>query len=173
MTVTELGALGEFLGFFAVLATLVYLALQTRLTSQIAAGQAARAMSNDFQTLWTALAENDDLMQLMRRGMNQWESLNNQEQSRVHTIFMNIALHLQGCISSAVTGETRETIAGWEDNFLGLIRCSGGAQWWDSIRYLFDNEFGRRIQARLDDPSSLPPPWTDQISWWNIDENDR
>jgi hypothetical protein len=60
MTVGELGALGEFLGFFAVLATLMYLAVQTKQAREVATSQAARNVVVDFQVVWSTLGEDID-----------------------------------------------------------------------------------------------------------------
>jgi hypothetical protein len=64
MTIGELGALGEFLGFFAVLATLMYLAVQTKQAREVATSQAARNVVVDFQVVWSTLGEDIDKTEL-------------------------------------------------------------------------------------------------------------
>jgi hypothetical protein len=70
MSIGELGALGEFLGFFAVLATLLYLSMQTRQAKEVALGQAARSVVSDFQAVWQTLGEDPEETRLIRIGVN-------------------------------------------------------------------------------------------------------
>jgi len=174
MSIAELGALGEFLGFFAVLATLVYLAVQTRQTRKLAAIQAARNVMADFQLLWSTLGEDREKTRLIRIAVNDWNGLHANEQMVVHSFFVNLIVHL----SSALEQEDRlpklkSFIRGWEDNVLGFLQCEGGRTWYETCEPIFLDTVRNRIAERLANAEDLPPSWTDLMPWWNVDEADR
>ena len=72
MSLAQLGSLGEFLGFFAVLATLIYLALQTKQARQVATSQAVRNVMIDFQVIWSTLGENAQKTEIIRFAINRF-----------------------------------------------------------------------------------------------------
>jgi hypothetical protein len=61
MTITELGALGEFVGAFAVVMTLVYLAVQVRQSAKSAESNAIAQAASDHLANMRVLAENPEL----------------------------------------------------------------------------------------------------------------
>jgi hypothetical protein len=172
MSIQELGNIGEFLGSLAVLATLIYLGVQTRQTKQIATGDAARNVIVDFQHLWSALSETDEFTSLVRRGVNDWPSLNKTEQLRVHSFFIHLVIHFESALSQEYLPDLKEMVAAWEDNLLGLIQSPGGREWYDTCQYLFASTLRDRINGRLSRPDSLPPAWPATLPWWGLDVHD-
>ena len=65
MTIQDLGALGELIGSVAVLATLVYLALQTRQNSRMIGAQLDVARMNTMQTNVLTRATSSELLDAM------------------------------------------------------------------------------------------------------------
>ena len=61
MSIMELGALGEFLGVFALVATLVYLATQVRDAQRQSTQAAIEARASGFRDLMIATATSDRL----------------------------------------------------------------------------------------------------------------
>jgi hypothetical protein len=173
MSIGELGALGEFLGFFAVLATLIYLSVQTHQTKQVAIGQATRDVISGFQSLWSILGEDREKTRLIRVGANDWNQLRPNEQMIVHVFFVNLVVHFTGALEQEDRlPELKNFIRAWEDNVLGLLQCEGGRVWYESCEYVFLDTVRARIQARLSQPDELPPPWTESIPWWRIEPAD-
>ena len=70
-----LGNFGEFLGLFAVVATLVYLAIQTRSAKEVALAQAQREFVVGLNHVWSRLEQDRELLRLVRIGMNDWLAL--------------------------------------------------------------------------------------------------
>ena len=174
MSIAELGALGEFLGFFAVLATLVYLAVQTRQTRNLATIQAARDVIADFQLLWSTLGEDREKTRLIRIAVNDWNALRANEQMVAHSFFVNLIIHLTSALEQEDRlPELKNFIRGWEDNVLGFLQCEGGRIWYEISEPLFLDGVRNRIAERLANAEDLPPSWTDLMPWWNLDEADR
>ncbi len=172
MSIQELANIGEFLGSIAVLATLIYLGVQTRQTKQIATGDAARNVLVDFQHRWSALGESDEFASLVRRGVNDWSSLNKTEQLRVHSFFINLVIHFDSALRQEYLSDMKEMVAAWEDNLLGLIQSPGGREWYDVCQYLFTLPLRNRINGRLSRVDSLPPAWPATLPWWKIDDGE-
>ena len=170
MSIGELGALGEFLGFFAVLATLIYLAVQTRQAKEVATSQAARNVVSDFQSLWQTLGDDLEKTRLIRIGVNDWSGLARNEQMIVHSFLVNLIVHFAGALEQEERlPELTGFIQRWEDNLLG---CRGGREWYDTCEYLFVEAVRVRIGKRLSQPDTLPPAWTETMSWWCIEPAD-
>jgi hypothetical protein len=89
MTIQDLGAIGEFLGFFAVLGTLVYLSVQTR-HARIASQRALTGAVGEAHARWrSALYENPELAALLARA-NSGESLTEGEQIQLRHLCFEI-----------------------------------------------------------------------------------
>ena len=170
MSIQELANIAEILGSIAVLATLVYLGVQMRQTRRIATGDANRNVVADFQNLWSVLGESDEFASLVRRGVNNWSSLNRTEQLRVHSFFVNLVIHFDGALRQEYLLDMKETLSAWEDNLLGLIQSPGGREWFNVCQYLFSPPLRARILGRLSKAESLPPAWPSTLPWWKDDE---
>ena len=170
MTIAELGALGEFLGFFAVLATLIYLAVQTHQSNRVAISQATRSVFSDFEAIWATLREDPERTRIVRVAVNDWDALSKNDQMIAHNFFCSLIAHFNNALEQRdKLPEMDDFIHAWEDNILGLVQCSGGKKWYDKCTYLFHPTGINRISKRLSNPDSLPPAWTDTMSWWCVD----
>jgi len=167
-----LGNYGEFVGSVAVLATLVYLAIQTRQTARIAAGQAAREAMADFQSVWGQLGADAEFPLLIRRAVNEWEALSRNEQMRAHAFFCNLLAHLDSAMRQVHLAEIRRLHSNFEDNVLGFIQTPGGRAWWSACQYLFNADLRESLNCRLEATDFLPPSWTSGMAWWNLDHLD-
>ncbi len=89
MTIQDLGAIGEFLGFVAVLGTLVYLSLQIR-QARIASERALTGAVGEAHARWrSALYENPQLATLLARA-NAGESLTEGEEIQLRHLSFEI-----------------------------------------------------------------------------------
>jgi len=66
----ELGALGEFVGAFVVVATLLYVGLQVRQNTKAVRGAAAHNATQSLQSWYVAIATNPQAAHVFRRGMS-------------------------------------------------------------------------------------------------------
>ena len=173
MLLSQLGSLGEFLGFFAVLATLIYLALQTKHAREVATSQAARNVVVDFQVIWSTLGENAEKTEIIRFAVNDWDSISKNEQMIAHSFFVNLLAHFTSALEQEEKlPELEAFIIGWEENIMGLLQSEGGRKWYEACSYLFLPIFRDRVSARLSDPASLPPAWTATMSWWEVEQSE-
>lgn len=172
MSIQELGAIGEFLGFFAILVTLVYLGVQTKISQRTMRTQSSREVINDFQTNWSAL-QNPDTARVIRKAVNDWDSLTHNEQMIAHSFFGYLIIHLASALEVRnQVPELEQFVDAWENNVMGFLQTNGGAKWWSIAEYLYLDIARERIQIRMADRDNLPPSWTETMNWWNLDAND-
>lgn len=167
MSIQDLGAIGEFLGLFLVLATLVYLAIQTRQAKQVAASEAARGVVADFALLWTDIQNNSEFSSIIRNSINDWEAQSEVEQLRSHAFLCNLTAHFVAASKAAYIEDLATFLKSWEDNLLGVLQTPGGSSWWTQSQFFFDPEVVKHLNDRLSKPDSLPPPWT-RVPWWRV-----
>ena len=91
-----------------------------------------------------------------------------------HSFFGYLIIHLASALEvKSQVPELEEFVEAWENNVIGFLQTNGGARWWSAAEYLSLPSARERIRIRLADPDTLPPSWTETISWWNLDDNDQ
>ena len=147
LTIQDLGALGEFFGSIAVLATLVYLALQTRQNTMAISAQLDAARLGAAQTLNLAAATSTELQEALNG--DRVESLT-LEQARLDFYWTarffvtqwNFTQQRRGLLSPAgggsdISGESRMAIR-IRGNFNDFRSLAG---WWEAVQHRFAPEF--------------------------------
>ena len=167
MSVQDLGAIGEFLGLFLVLATLVYLSIQTRQAKQVAASETARGVVADFALLWSQISNDSEFSRIIREAVNDWDSQGEVEQLRAHSFLCNLTAHFVAASKAAYNEDLSSFLKSWEDNLLGALQTPGGSNWWTQCQFFFDPDVVAHLNERLANPDSLPPFWT-TLPWWRV-----
>jgi hypothetical protein len=150
----ELGALGEFIGSFGVIATLVYLALQIRANTRTARAEAS------FNALhsWAQLNENfctqpEEFHELMLRATApgaRAEGFTDTEWHRVSQAFRAVMQKLEGQLYLYKYGLMEPNI--WEKRSrvaAGLIDSPLMQAWWDNEQLIlsFSDEFVAAVES--------------------------
>jgi hypothetical protein len=167
MSIQDLGAIGEFLGLFLVLATLAYLAIQTRQGKQVAASEAARGVVADYALLWSAITNDSEFSSIIRQSINDWDSQGEVDQLRSHAFLCNLTAHFVAASKAAYIEDLASFLKSWEDNLLGVLQTPGGSSWWTQCQFFFDAEVVKHLNERLAKPDTLPPSWT-MVPWWRV-----
>ena len=89
MSILELGALGEFLASFGVVATLIYLAIQMRQNTQAVRLNTAQVVTEELQQMFSLLAADEGLAQVFLDG-GQSAELSGVGKVRYYTFTSNI-----------------------------------------------------------------------------------
>ena len=121
MSIADLGSLGEFVGSFAVLLTLGYLAIQTRATRQATDLQTLMALNSMSSTVIAGmLATKSDALEIFSRG-NGGEPLNDADLNVFALIYTTQVVGPVSSILHAAPSPTRTmTLSGFE----GLLQAS-------------------------------------------------
>ena len=93
MSIAELGALGEFVASFGVVATLVYLAIQTRQNTRAVRINTAQTVTEELQEVVGLLASDEGLSKVFLEA-GQAEELSSISRLRYYTLTSNL---MRGC----------------------------------------------------------------------------
>lgn len=167
MTLQEWGAVGEFVGGVAVIATLIYLAVQTRQARRSAWAQAPQWISDGYREWISAPRADAELGALIIRATHGWNDLTKIDQLRAHAWWGEKIVHLDAVLTlfdQGVIDELRKRA--WVDDCLMMLVTPGGAEWWAHTKILFTPQVRDEIERRLQDPSTLPPPWSETLPFF-------
>ncbi len=139
LTIQDLGALGELLGSVAVLATLVYLALQTRQNTMAIGAQLDAARLSATQSSFLATATSNELADLVREDSTGDVTTN---QLRLGffwaSTFYSFQWQLQQVRRGLLPTLDEEVLA---VNVRGFFSRSHSFQgWWGGVRWSFPSE---------------------------------
>lgn len=140
-----LGDLGEFLGSIAVLATLVYLAVQTRNINRQSQAEARYAFVDAMADINIAIGQSKEAASVWRRGLQSVDSLDEDERMQfimfvgqyANTWAVMHQLHEDGLLPEAQWQVVRNDIA-------SILASPGGRQFW---RVGGEAAFGERFVA--------------------------
>lgn len=177
MTLQEWGALGELVGGVAVIATLAYLAVQTRQARRQAWAQAPQWISDGYRSWIGAPRGDPELAGLLIQAHHGWSGLSQAEQLRVHCWWGEKIVHLDAVLTlhdQGLIDDARKRA--WVDDSLMMLGTAGGAEWWADTKFLFTPQVRAALEQRLEKPDTLPPPWTVTLPFFqrgSIDQGAR
>lgn len=158
MTIQELGSLGEFVAAIATVATLIYLAVQIRHNTTVTQEQNMRDLLRQYD-FCTPVVANPDLASLLRRGLQDFEALDKDQQARFHFFWHPVFLERE-----AMWRAHRKGLLGDQDLYtaniqalVALINTPGGAQWWAMEQTVLSQEFVGAIEAQMTAADAAPP----------------
>ena len=83
MTLDQLGSIGEFIGAFGVVITLVYLAIQIRTNTESERSATYQSIVSDFGALNNTMASTPELSHLFVQAMENYHQLSSDEKARI------------------------------------------------------------------------------------------
>ena len=170
MNIMELGAIGELVGGVAVIATLIYLAVQVRQSRDLALAGAQREVLAGYQTVIERVSERPELFQ---RGLFDFESLSNVGQVRFSGMMAQFVNHLDQMLRMHEKGlETADNVDVYGNVCLAFLGESGGHAWWVRARPMMVRQAREYLERRLAAPGQLPPPVTEVMPWFVPDDSE-
>ncbi len=147
LTIQDLGALGELLGSVAVLATLVYLALQTRQNTMAISAQLDSAHFAARQNSALSVATSNEILEALREDSTASRTIN---QMRLDAFWRSVLLDLQwalhharrGLLPSFNEGGTAEIVRIF---FSGYRSFEG---WWERTTASYVPEFVEWVEEQ-------------------------
>jgi hypothetical protein len=134
MNIQELGSLGEFVGAIAVMATLVYLAIQTRLTRKAAevtqrsaeetakhAGVQAGATVVGGYSRWRSLVSNPEIAEIIIKARGT-DKLTDAEQFIYSVAFEDLFYAASASFESSADSASFHTVSGDTENLLQVFK---------------------------------------------------
>ena len=164
MNIMELGAIGELVGGAAVIATLIYLAVQLGQTKEMMRMESARSTTKDFSAFMYELME-PGTMELFRQGFDHFESMETNDQARLHVFLTATFFAAQSAFTQSGHGVAEKTMAaGFQEFNAAMIRSPGFSTWWKTTKVVFTDEFVQyldELAAAQKDAPLIPEfmPW--------------
>ena len=164
-TAQLLGNFGEFVGAFAVVATLVYLTIQIRQNTITSRALARQTLIDGWAGSQAKFQDNPELLRIYAKGIMRWSTMSNTEKTQFDVGMAQFLSNVQNGILLREAGmldqNTLDTIAGF---MLACIRCEGGAQWWRETGFAMPEtraylESQLKIGGRGITAAQLAPTW--------------
>jgi hypothetical protein len=166
-----LGAIGETIGAVAVILTLVYLALQIRQNSRSLRLAAAHGWKSDTQDLRLTVAKDPEMTRILREGVQDASSLDENDRVRFSMTLAAIFDHGQFAFE-----RREEGLLDWDaqERFIRTYLAQPGTQeWWKSGRAIFNDSFVKYVEEQLIPSSEGSRPYWAQLSGARDNATDR
>jgi hypothetical protein len=169
MDIMELGAIGELVGGVAVIASLLYVGLQVRQSTEqarqsnaIERAQAGREAARDFNDLALAMTD-PDFMLLLRKATADFGGLPRNDQARLHNWLSTRVTHTVSILQARRDGLMEEEFAEiWIRALAAWVATPGIQQWWTQFKPSSHQDVVaevERINAASDPPISVHEIW--------------
>ena len=140
-----LGAIGELVGAAAVLATLVYLALQMRQNTRAVRIAARTTLQEAFSSVGDLLAHSPQLAELYLKGCMDYRALSRTDRLRFSGILQNYLFSIEMLDQQASEGMVETTTL--IERLRPLFEQPGVRDWWSQNSKLFRPTFVRTVEG--------------------------
>ena len=148
MTIQDWGSIGELVAAIATVATLAYLALQIRANTRSARAQSVQARTASTKQQLLALAQNQHLASIFRRGLADLESLEPDEQTQFSFLITCWLSDAQTSFTEIELGVSDHSsfLEAWTGIFT-LLSTPGGMKVWQRTASQYSPEFQAFVDA--------------------------
>ena len=168
MDIMELGAIGELVGGVAVIATLIYLALQVGQSTTATRGAAERELLEGVQRINERIAQHAPMF---RQGLASFDNMSNDDKLVFASLFNTFMNHLEQALRMHARGLlTADNVDVLGDICLTVLQEPGGGQIWERTKTLYFSMSRDYVQRRLDADCDLPPRVSELMPWWGPGE---
>ena len=131
MTLDNLGSIGEFVGAIAVLASLIYLALQVRQATKWQRHAAFEAMAGRAADWWANISRDPEVARIYLDGCTDLGSLEREDRVRFHALLIQLFVGCEMMVRMSedrlLDAQIRDTVEGFLRSLLGT---PGVRAWW-------------------------------------------
>jgi hypothetical protein len=150
MNLNDLANLGQIIGAVAVVISLFYVASQIRQNTNAVRSATAQAVHEHFAKWYHLVAADDELAQIVAKGLRDYSSLSEQERVRFVAAFSAFLSYSQNAFLKWREGLLAQPLwRGWEFVIMNLVCAPGGKAFWKERAYLLGDEFRRFIENDL------------------------
>ena len=150
MDIMELGAIGEMVGGLAVLATLVYLALQVRQSTLQVRQDAVVSAAKHFPIQLCAMTESEDNIDLLRDGLRDFDALTPNQAARFNSLLLALFSAFASVVDVHGAGLVPvDEFEATEGNFIRFLLTPGGRQWWEQTKHIYPSRLVTAAETAL------------------------
>jgi hypothetical protein len=146
LNLTDLGALGEFIGGIAVIATLIYLARQIRQGAKATQFQTLQAIRGNSMQLRLAAVQSEDAVAIMGKAAEGIE-LTTTERARFNLMCAAVFDNLAQAYEAAVAGLVGDYA--FDPHLRSYLSQEAVREWWKDGRNLLPPEFVKYIEQHV------------------------
>ena len=147
LTIQDLGSLGEFFGSIAVLATLIYLALQTRQNTMAIAAQVDAARITSVTTLSLAAATSNEVQEALNEDTVDAPSISEARRAQFwFALFLNFRWQFHQSRRGLLPTFNEAVFATGLRRFFTGYRSFEG--WWEASKASFEPEFVEWVEEQ-------------------------
>ena len=166
MTIFELGALGEFVGAFAVIATLIYLATQIRQNNIIARAQARQALLDTFSAGNWDLARDTELLKSFAACLSRWPDAPDDQKTKFDIGMSRFLTNIQNGLLLCDAGLLDEKVLHQVSDYMVICVLSpAGGRWWKETSMVVP-DVREYIERRLADGDTDMLPINESHPYW-------
>jgi hypothetical protein len=153
LSIQDWGAIGEIIGALAVVASLIYLAMQIRQnTRQISMSLESAKLAAFERTVESSnharevLITNPEVADLLLKGMADYRNLRSTDKFRCNMLFRNLLSAIQGgYIRQLTMGGDSEQLEGTKQMLNTLLKNPGVRQWLEEVETDWRPEFAKVV----------------------------
>lgn len=150
MTIQDWGAIGEIIGGIAVLATLVYLAVQLRQNARVTHRQTYNNAADSVSRFSMSLAENPGLLRSYRLTLRSPDELDSDSRLQGFAVLdayftLMESYYLHNTAFGEVLSQER-----WSRTISSILATPGGAQYWHQRSWQFHDGFAGYVNTLND-----------------------
>ena len=150
MNLNDLANLGQIIGAVAVVISLFYVASQIRQNTNAVRSATAQTVHEHFAKWYHLVAADDELSQIVAKGLRDYGSLSEKERVRFIAAFMSFLSYSQNAFLKWREGLLASPLwMGWQHVIMNLVGAPGGKAFWKDRAYMFGDEFRRYIESDL------------------------
>jgi hypothetical protein len=150
MNLNDLANIGQVIGAIAVVISLFYVASQIRQNTNAVRSATAQTVHEHFAKWYHLVAADDELAQIVAKGLRDYGSLSEKERVRLVATFMAFLSYSQNAFLKWREGLLAPQLwRGWELVIMNLVCASGGKAFWKERAYMFGDEFRHYIETDL------------------------
>lgn len=136
-----IGAVGEVVGAVAVVATLLYLSVQTRQNTKAVRHAMTRGVAEDANAWRYKIVENPEISELLRGGLRDADALSPNDKYRFRMLMDALVFHWQHAFEA---GEPVPSA-----NITRMLGTPGGIWYWARAKDVLNSEFIEYVDALL------------------------
>ena len=152
MTLEQLASIGEIISSFAVIISLVYLAIQIRTNTEAERTSTYQSIVSDFGALNNNMASTPELSHLFVHGMENYHQFNPEEQARISQMFFQCFHYFENMFYQHRKGYLDDEVwAGWSRLMLTYYSRPGFQTWWEYRREVYSEPFAHFLETEKPD----------------------
>ena len=161
----DLGNLGDFVGGIAVVATMIYLAIQIRQNTRTMQTTSFQDLSDHHSNILLAMMTDESMRQVLLLGRKQaWSDMDDETRMQFGSMVMQqMRSHFNAWTLFEAGMITEEQRATFDVSLSRILASKAFDEWWDHQGSAFPPAFREFVAARRRDP---------RVTWW-ADEKHR